>query len=243
MQQFSKNLNLFVNAFWQTTQKIEKRGVRGFAILGVTAIFLGSTHSSSAKEDDRLSRVSHARELLGSAYDISVAKNAENFERLGDQIHRIVQKRLPKKWMSRSQIITKTILNESLKYKLDPMFLLAIIQNESGFRPDVVGGVGEIGLMQVRPESAKWITKQTGMRYRGKKTLFNPAENIVIGCALLNYTKNSFGNAGGLYLSAYNMGVVGVERQLKRNQWPQIYSQRVLDHYLSFYSKLRTNSG
>ncbi len=209
------------------------------APLAVIIILISSIHHKPTLiEDNPESRIIHAKELLGTTYEISVAKRSESLAKFGDTIHSAVKRALPKKWKSRSQIITKAVLEQSLKYNWDPMFLLAVIRNESGFNLRAVGTVGEIGLMQVRPESARWISQIEKIKYKGKKSLFNPLVNIQIGSALLDHAKRSFGTNGYLYLSAYNMGVFGVEKNLKKNRWPKTYATKVLDHYLDFYSKI-----
>jgi soluble lytic murein transglycosylase-like protein len=57
--------------------------------------------------------------------------------------------------------VTKTnralILNEAAKNGLPPDIADAVAAIESGYDPGAIGGVGEIGLMQVRPETAAML--------------------------------------------------------------------------------------
>src|SRR5215207_3039540 len=56
----------------------------------------------------------------------------------------------------------------------------AVTKVESGFNPNVVGGVGEVGLMQVRPQTAAMLG------YTGDVTgLFDPETNVRFGVAYL----------------------------------------------------------
>ncbi len=56
----------------------------------------------------------------------------------------------------------------------------AVVQVESAYNPYAVGGVGEVGLMQVRPETAAMLG------HRGGTTeLFDPAVNIKYGVTYL----------------------------------------------------------
>ena len=56
----------------------------------------------------------------------------------------------------------------------------AVVQVESGFRASARGGVGEIGLMQLRKSTAR------GMGYRGStRALYNPETNIKYGMRYL----------------------------------------------------------
>ena len=47
-------------------------------------------------------------------------------------------------------------------YRLDPALLAAVIYQESKFRADARSGSGAIGLMQLRPETARGIAIRTG---------------------------------------------------------------------------------
>lgn len=58
----------------------------------------------------------------------------------------------PKALVSR---IVKTAYAEGKRIGLSPLTLLAIIEKESGFRPDVVNYYGAVGLMQVVPRFHK----------------------------------------------------------------------------------------
>src|SRR5215210_3993446 len=63
---------------------------------------------------------------------------------------------------------------------LPPALADAVAKIESGFNPNVVGGVGEVGLMQIRPETAAMLG------YKGGVTgLFEPETNVRFGVAYL----------------------------------------------------------
>ncbi|MCY4644463.1 MAG: lytic transglycosylase domain-containing protein [Bacteriovoracales bacterium] len=153
----------------------------------------------------------------------------------------LVKKIVPQKYKKLAPQIAKTIKQESRKHRFDPFFVMAVINNESGFRPYVKGGVGEIGLMQIRPQTAKWFTKKFNLPYRGKKSLYNPRDNIRIGLAYLAYLRQSSIHKKGdfAYLAAYNMGPKRVREVIKKHKKvPQTYSNKVLVHYKYLYRKL-----
>ena len=56
----------------------------------------------------------------------------------------------------------------------------AVVKVESGFNPNVVGGVGEIGLMQIWPQTAAMLGFKGGLT-----SLFEPQTNIRLGVAYL----------------------------------------------------------
>jgi soluble lytic murein transglycosylase len=184
-------------------------------------------------------RWSHARELLGKYYQKSVVRMGEEVALLDEQLFQWTSKALKKPWKKLSKQISKTIILESEKYKFDPIFLMAVIENESSFNPEAIGTSGEIGLMQLTPQTAKWITEKYDFPWHGPKSLKDPVTNIKIGAAYLAYLREKFDSRSQLYLAAYNMGTTNVLRALGKQIWPKEYSSRVMQRYVRFYSELR----
>lgn len=182
------------------------------------------------------SRISHAKELLGSGYKGSDAQRMEGEDSLNQMILEKVQMGLASRWKNQAHSIASTIITESAKYKIDPIFVLALIKTESKFDPIVVGSFGEIGLMQVKPDTAEWIAKKNNIPWAGKKTLQNPTANIRIGMAYMNYLRSKFEKTPMKYVSAYNMGPLNVKRLIAKNIKPAEYSGRVMRNYEAFYS-------
>lgn len=186
----------------------------------------------------REARLEHAKELLGKHYKKSEVRNGEHIKKINSFVYRWTQQRLPEKYKKEYKKIAQTIIDQSLKYEFDPIFLLSVIQRESMFNPDTIGGVGEIGLMQIRPETGQWISKKLGLKWEGLKSLSDPRSNIEIGAAFMNFLRDRYNSHAQLYLAAYNMGQGNVDRAVKRNVWPKIYSSKVMEHYVDFYSEL-----
>lgn len=188
------------------------------------------------------SRVSHAKELLGRGYFGSDAQKIEGRNSLNYMIYSKVQANLAPQWKGHARAITRTVIAESAKYHLDPVFVLAIIKTESKFNPLTVGRFGEIGLMQVKPDTAEWIAKKFKISWNGKKTLQNPEANIKIGLAYMNYLRTKFNGKAVRYVSAYNMGPGNMFRLIAKNVKPVEYNSRVMKNYRAFYSNLATRS-
>ncbi len=184
-------------------------------------------------------RLQHAHELLGRHYKKSVAKNGERVQKINNQIYRWTNDRLPKKFKSRYQDVAQTIIDQSVKYEFDPVFILSVIQAESGFDPLRKGKLDEIGLMQLRPSTAKWIADKYGLKYEGEKDLRNPVANILLGAAYLDYLRERFSSHARLYLAAYNMGQRNVDEALEKKIWPKDYPVHVMRYYVDFYSELK----
>ena len=72
------------------------------------------------------------------------------------------------------------IKQEAERTGLDPALIDAVIKVESDYRPDTIGAAGEIGLMQVRPSTARLLG------FGGTdQELAEPATNIRLGVTYL----------------------------------------------------------
>lgn len=183
-------------------------------------------------------RVDHARELLGNRYKRSIVSHFEKHIGLEENILKIVNKRLPKKFRSQASTIAHQIILESGKHGLDPYFVMAVISGESSFNPLAMGPVGEIGLMQIRLKTGEWMARKIKIPWHGEKTLRNPITNIQLGTAYIAWLRQKFDNHGQLYLAAYNMGPGSVKNALGRKIWPKDYPRHVMKRYIAFYKAL-----
>lgn len=192
------------------------------------------------KRTAREIRIQHARELLGKFYRSSSVKSALNVKesKIKKLVFRLVREHLPEEYRRDAKRLAKAILAESVKHDFDPIFLLSVIQNESSFRPDQLGSLDEIGLMQLRPSTARWIAKMNGLKWKGVQSLFDPVTNIQIGAYYLSYLRGKFDSHARLYLAAYNMGAKSVGLALGKNVWPKDYPSHVMRYYVEFYAQL-----
>ena len=184
-------------------------------------------------------RIDHAQELLGSKYKKSAVRSGERIKKVNGAVYRWVKDALPSKYRKDSHRIAQAIIDESLKYGFDPVFVLSLIHTESSFNPGMIGGVGEIGLMQIRPETAEWLADKKNFRWKGKASLKDPVTNIQIGCAYVDYLRERFDSHARLYLAAYNMGPTGVKNLLAEDKWPTDYPSRIMKYYVGYYEELR----
>lgn len=106
------------------------------------------------------------------------------------------------------------IIDASKVFEISPLMITAIIDTETNFR-NIIGKMGEIGYMQIRPTTAKYIVdkypesfKQAGytindLDWIKKRLLIDPKYNILVGTAylkhLLNYHDQNFYSAIGWY--------------------------------------------
>lgn len=95
-------------------------------------------------------------------------------------------------------------------YGLDPLFIAAVVRQESGFRPTARSPVGAVGLMQLMPATGRWAAGKMGIKNFKDAQLEDPATNIRLGCWYLNYLFQKFKDPSKV-LAAYNGGEGNVD--------------------------------
>jgi len=172
-----------------------------------------------------------ARELLPNSLNMDSLSSFDS-----EKVLRLVERRLPKKYRAQSDLVARTIIQEAKRNNLDPLFLMAVIQTESGFNPEVRGRHGEIGLMQILPKTSLWLAKR--FHLQGEIDLTRPEINIKLGAAYLAKLRKRFHHVGNRYIAAFNMGSKNVHRLLASQVEPRIYPDKVLHHYKKIYSQI-----
>ena len=77
--------------------------------------------------------------------------------------------------------LADTIENVSARYDVDKHLILSVVYQESRCKPNAVGAVGELGLMQVSP---RWHHDR--MVRLDARNLFDPESNVKVGTDLLS---------------------------------------------------------
>ena len=105
--------------------------------------------------------------------------------------------------------LAASVRPESLPLKL----LDAVISKESKYNPDVLGSVGEIGLMQIKPATARLVAKRLALRdivdLAGPDFvawLFEPENNLRIGLSYLAYCNRRAAGSLPETISCYQAG-------------------------------------
>jgi len=139
--------------------------------------------------------------------------------------------------------VSEVIVEESLKRNLDPMLVLAVIEVESRFQYSAISPVGARGIMQIMPDTGKFLTDTVGhelglqpVAYR-PESLDDPILNIRMGVYYLHDLRKQFRNLH-LALIAYNAGPAEVQNRLENNQeFSQEYAKLVLDAYKRYTNR------
>lgn len=103
------------------------------------------------------------------------------------------------------------------QYDVDPFLIAAIIKTESSFLPEAVSGSGACGLMQIMPETGRWIVSQMGEPSISEEKLFDPETNIKLGTWYVADLEKEFYGDSVLVLAAYNGGRGNVQYWLEQN--------------------------
>ncbi len=92
----------------------------------------------------------------------------------------------------------------SALYGVPEEIIFATIKTESGFVSNAVSSAGAIGLMQMMPETFKWLCEKNGESLE-EGMLYDPETNIRYGTYYLSYLYSEFGLWETVY-AAYNCG-------------------------------------
>ncbi|MDI7246632.1 MAG: lytic transglycosylase domain-containing protein [Bacillota bacterium] len=105
------------------------------------------------------------------------------------------------------------------EHDVDPFLVTALMRVESRFRPHVVSEKGARGLMQVMPDTGRWVAQELGMDRFDPKMLHDPGVNLRIGTWYLASLKREFGDDRVVILAAYNAGRGNVRKWLDTSRW------------------------
>jgi soluble lytic murein transglycosylase len=95
--------------------------------------------------------------------------------------------------------------------RLDPSLIAAVIYAESRFR-DQTSRTGAKGLMQIQPDTARFIARRSGGTEFEVRDLGTPQINIQYGSYYLRYLLDRYADNEVLAIAAYNGGATNVDR-------------------------------
>lgn len=234
--------------------KISKKRIGIFSVLFGWALLVLMFQNMTLVEFSNLnlpvvdegSRQDQARELLGTYYNGSIAQKLEGEQNLNYLVYKKIVSAMSDDWKDKAPEITQTLIAESQRLELDPIFVLAVIQTESSFNTKARGTSGEIGLMQILPKTGEWIAKKYKIPWDGEKTLLDPVTNIKIGVAYFAHLRNEFESRAYHYLPAYNMGPKNMRRVSRTigsiapdgRVMKRDYAVRVMRNYANIYEQM-----
>jgi soluble lytic murein transglycosylase len=94
--------------------------------------------------------------------------------------------------------------------------VFAIARQESAFNPKDVSPANAMGLLQVTPEAAKYVTKKYGGVYDQKRLLSDPSYNASVGAAELGGLIEDYRGSYIMTFAGYNAGRGSVKKWIDR---------------------------
>lgn len=119
------------------------------------------------------------------------------------------------------------IVHQAAKeFDLDPLFVLAIMRQESRFDTGISSWAGAQGLMQLMPGTAKTLAQQLRVHPYSINRLYEPEINILLGAKYISDLLKRFKDRPELALAAYNGGPSRVAR------WVREHGARDMDDFV-----------
>jgi soluble lytic murein transglycosylase-like protein len=153
------------------------------------------------------------------------------------KINAILRSHRPDISESESWRLSEVIYEESAKRQLDPLIVTALIQVESGFKSAVVSPMGARGMMQIMPDTGKFLAEAVAGEYGFQLAAFRPESlddpvfNLRLGIYYLHDLKKQFQHLN-LALTAYNFGPADTQNRLDNNHdLSDEFARLVLDAY------------
>ena len=140
--------------------------------------------------------------------------------------------------------VASVILSESKRANIDPMLVAAVVDVESGFRHSVTSHKGAHGLMQLMPDTARYLRAKFGgssgimSSSRTGQPNVDIKNNLRIGIVYLKYLDKMFNGNRENTLMAYNWGPGNMKKALK-GEVPvpgetKNYARKVISNHRSF---------
>ncbi|AFY32291.1 transglycosylase SLT domain-containing protein [Calothrix sp. PCC 7507] len=117
------------------------------------------------------------------------------------------------------------IVKWSNERKLNPLLVTALMRQESRFEAKIKSSANATGLMQIIPDTAKWIAPQIKLDSK-QINLENPNDNIMLGTWYLDHTHQKYNNNSLLAIASYNAGPGNVSK------WLQTISTKDSDEFV-----------
>ncbi len=145
---------------------------------------------------------------------------------------------------------SEIVEREAQTYEIDPLLVYAVIKVESNFVADAVSHAGAMGLMQIMPDTYRWLAEKNGFTDVAQEDLLIPEINIKYGCMFLSILLQRYSQTASA-VAAYNAGLGNVDKWLEDSEIApdgenleripfsetRHYTDRVLENY-KLYQRL-----
>jgi soluble lytic murein transglycosylase-like protein len=138
----------------------------------------------------------------------------------------------------------QSILSAAKARKLDPRFILALIKQESVFKPTAKSPAGARGLLQLTMDAAVKFGPSAGFRSLSENQLYQPDTSITVGAEYLEHLTDMFPKMLEPVAASYNGGEDNVARWLKRSKQndPGVFTSEIgFDETKGYVQKVMSN--
>jgi soluble lytic murein transglycosylase len=128
--------------------------------------------------------------------------------------------------------------------KIDPRFVLAIIKQESVFKPLAKSPAGARGLLQLTIDAAQRYAPGAGLNSLRESELYRPETSIIVGSEYLEHLQSLFPRMLEPVAASYNGGEDNVARWVKRAKQndPGVFTSEVgFDETKGYVQKVMSN--
>jgi len=154
-----------------------------------------------------------------------------------NQIVKAIRTLCPELEKKQTLNLANIVQRESREYGYDWKLVVAIMKTESNFDKQATSNKGAIGLMQVMPNTAEWLSLKMNLEYEGVGSLYDPEQNIRLGIRYLNMMHKKFGDIDKA-LVAYNRGPKKLTQDL--DQGEEVNSE-FLNRVMGYYAHLKSD--
>ena len=138
----------------------------------------------------------------------------------------------------------QAILSAAKARKLDPRFILALIKQESVFKPLAKSPAGARGLLQLTMDAAQKYGPAAGLNSLRENQLYQPDTSIRLGAQYLEYLTQLFPQMLEPVAASYNGGEDNVARWLERakHKDPGVFTAEIgFDETKGYVQKVMSN--
>lgn len=112
------------------------------------------------------------------------------------------------------------ILVSSKNHEVDPFLIAAIIRVETNYKTDQVSKKGAVGIMQLMPDTAKWIIEKRGLTSVTLQDVESrPDISIELGTWYLQWLHKQFEGNRAAVIASYNAGQGNVKKWIQNGVW------------------------
>jgi soluble lytic murein transglycosylase len=138
----------------------------------------------------------------------------------------------------------QAIVSAAKSRKLDPRFILALIRQESVFKPLAKSPAGARGLLQLTMDAAQKYGPGAGLNALRENQLYQPETSITVGAEYIEYLTSLFPKMLEPVAASYNGGEDNVARWLERSKRtdPGVFTAEVgFDETKDYVQKVMSN--